>query len=83
MTTDVPVFPAGTHDIVKSTNGGVTTIRCVAGDWTVDAHTDAEIAWATRAAYTHSAARQRGMCHAACYDEHGHTDGCLYDGEDG
>lgn len=86
-TTEAPIFPTGVHDIVSNDlGGGFTEFVCSAGDYAgIVAHTDrpAEMRMARGAAYCHAADQRGGMCHAGCYDDDGHTDGCLYEDGDG
>lgn len=79
----IPLFPPGVHDLVSEPiDDGMTRLSCSAGDWgRTDVRTADEIAW-VRSAHAVHAAHHRGRCHVACYDEHGHTDGCLYDGDE-
>lgn len=81
-----PLSTPGVHDIVENDLGdGRTEFVCEMGDYPgVVAHTAnrAAMSMARLVAHDHAARHRRGPCHAACYDEHGHTDGCLYDGEE-
>lgn len=84
--TVIPLFPPGVHDIVVDPpNGGLCEVRCTGCDWSVPAHTDndEEIRWAKGAGHLHAAKHRLGPCHEACYDEQGHTEGCLYEGDEG
>lgn len=73
----IPLFPPGVHDLVSEPVEGATRLSCSEGDWlTVEAVTDAEIAW-VRAAHVLHAVAHRGRCHAECVEE----PECLYDGE--
>lgn len=85
ITTERPIFPPGVHDIIRTTEGRFVRVRCTAGDFDVEAHADSphEVAMAVEGGWKHRRRKTTGQCHAACYDEHGHTDGCLYDGDDG
>lgn len=75
------------HVVSRTTRGPLTTIECQTHGWSIDCH-PADRAWAEGALDEHVAGGRvypplRVVCHAACFDEHGHTDGCLYDGDDG
>lgn len=81
--TVIALFPPGVHDaVVEHVADDVSRISCSEGDWlTVDAHTRDEIRWVFAAHALH-ARQHRGMCHPACYDQDGQTDGCLYEGDE-
>jgi hypothetical protein len=59
----------------------MTTISCTPCRWSATGGTAQEVAWLETAINGHLGRPPRGgMCHAACFDDHGHTDGCLYEG---
>lgn len=76
------------HEVTRTDDRGLLTIVCSgpAHSWSVTAATRADRAWAEQALAHHQGrgpaprqARIGGCGHDLCHDEHGHSDGCLYD----
>lgn len=82
----------GGHARLRREVDGLTEISCSCGSWLAVALTGkaSEIAWVERSLAEHHrrvleerlGIRILGLCHDGCFDVDGHTDGCLYEGEE-
>ena len=68
-----------THAPTRSEQAGMLTISCCT--WSVTATSPGDRRWAEQALTGHLGIPipHRRRCHALCFDEHGHTDGCIMD----